>query len=280
MNRLHKKCFIASTGMHLLLVLILFVGPAFLSSDDRPVPAQYIDIIPSKIIESAFVGGGNPKAKPPPPAMPRQDPTPTPVDPAPSKQPKAQKSEPVEEPKAAESLTPSDKKRKPQIEVKIVERNSQTKSKPTQPSEAQLQARLQAKARAERAAQFQNVLENLKDGLSSSTSIDIPGPGGEAYAGYDIVLQSIYKKHYDQALAIAGDLAASGAEVGVSVTVERNGNVVASRVINPSGNAPLDRLVRRVLEDVKFIRPFPEGAKDAQRTFNILFELKPKRAIG
>jgi TonB family protein len=280
MNRLHKKCFIASTGMHLLLVLILFVGPAFLSSDDRPVPAQYIDIIPSKIIESAFVGGGNPKAKPPPPAMPRQDPTPAPVDPAPSKQPKAQKSEPVEEPKAAESLTPSDKKRKPQIEVKIVERNSQTKSKPTQPSEAQLQARLQAKARAERAAQFQNVLENLKDGLSSSTSIDIPGPGGEAYAGYDIVLQSIYKKHYDQALAIAGDLAASGAEVGVSVTVERNGNVVASRVINPSGNAPLDRLVRRVLEDVKFIRPFPEGAKDAQRTFNILFELKPKRAIG
>ena len=35
MNRLQKKCFIASAGMHLLLVLILIIGPAFLSSKSK-----------------------------------------------------------------------------------------------------------------------------------------------------------------------------------------------------------------------------------------------------
>jgi electron transfer flavoprotein beta subunit len=66
----------------------------------------------------------------------------------------------------------------------------------------------------------------------------------------------------------------------VTVTIERGGRVVTSQLITPSGNAALDRIVRRVLDQVTFIRPFPEGAKDSERTFTIGFELRPKRANG
>jgi len=34
------------------------------------------------------------------------------------------------------------------------------------------------------------------------------------------------------------------------------------------------------LDAVTFIRPFPEGSTDPQRTFTIVFDLKPQRAIG
>ena len=104
--------------------------------------------------------------------------------------------------------------------------------------------------------------------------------GGEAYAGYEIVLQSIYKKYYDQALAASGDIATGHSAVEVSVVIARDGNVLSSRLVTPSGNAALDRLVRRVLDAVTFIRPFPEGSTDPQRTFTIVFDLKPQRAIG
>src|SRR5207245_11769949 len=67
MNRLQKKCFIASAGLHLLLVIILFIGPAFLGSREKPVTLQYIDIIPFKVIEAPFVGGGNHNDKTPKP---------------------------------------------------------------------------------------------------------------------------------------------------------------------------------------------------------------------
>ncbi len=36
MNRLQKKCVIATAGFHLLLLVILFVGPAFFWSREKP----------------------------------------------------------------------------------------------------------------------------------------------------------------------------------------------------------------------------------------------------
>jgi len=60
----------------------------------------------------------------------------------------------------------------------------------------------------------------------------------------------------------------------------RDGTVISGKVVNSSGNAALNKLVKRVLDAVTFIAPFPEGAKDSQRTFNIIFDLKPTKAIG
>ena len=59
MNRLHKKCLLASVGAHSLLLLILLVGPAFLSSKSKSDDLPVIDFIPSKFIDAPFAGGGN-----------------------------------------------------------------------------------------------------------------------------------------------------------------------------------------------------------------------------
>jgi len=94
------------------------------------------------------------------------------------------------------------------------------------------------------------------------------------------VIQSIYQHRYDQELITAGDVGTQVVNVEVTVTVARAGEVLSARLLKPSGNAAMNRVVQRVLERVTFIAPFPEGAKDAQRTFNIIFELKPKKVIG
>jgi periplasmic protein TonB len=273
MNRLQKKCFMASAGVHLLLAMILLIGPAFLSSKDRPVPSEYIDVIPWKTIEANFsrIATPNPKQPTPSPSPPAQPAAQPPAPPPPAPKEKVQEVKPDD---ATDPLVPQ-KRPKVQLNARIVTRKSDSKAK--QPSESKSQERAEA---AKRAAQVQSVLQNLNEGLSSSTSINVGGPKGEAYAGYEIVLQSIYKMHYDRALAAAGDIADAHASVEVSVIIDRNGNVVSARVTRPSGNSMLDRVVRRVLDEVTFIRPFPEGAKDAQRTFSIVFDLKNKRAIG
>ena len=47
MNRMQQKCFVASAGFHLLLVLILLVGPAFLSSKSKSDNSPILDVIPN-----------------------------------------------------------------------------------------------------------------------------------------------------------------------------------------------------------------------------------------
>jgi outer membrane biosynthesis protein TonB len=277
MNRLQKKCTIVSAGIHLLLVVILVVGPGFLGSRDKPARIQYIDIIPPKVIEGVDAGGGKPNALPPPPTpAPAPQPEPTPVPPQP--QPQAQ----PQPPKLSHDALEVHQKL-PKISLTPVRRPQETKPRPTETSDDQAQAQAQAQAKADaarRARVYQNFVQNLKEGLTSSTSIDVPGPGGEAYAGYETVLQSIYKARYDEELAGAGDIARGKSEVETSVTVARDGSVVRHRITGRSSNAALNDLVQRVLTRVVFIHAFPEGAKDSERTFNIIFDLKPKQGMG
>ena len=47
--------------------------------------------------------------------------------------------------------------------------------------------------------------------------------------------------------------------------------------IKSSGVPALDKSVQKTLNDVKSIVPFPEGAKDHERRFDINFNLKAKR---
>src|SRR6266403_1525528 len=86
MNRLQKKCFIVSAGVHLLLFVILLVGPAFLSSKSHLEEVQALDFYPSKLIDAALMGGGNRTAKPQAPVQPpSQPPVPAQHQPAPEK---------------------------------------------------------------------------------------------------------------------------------------------------------------------------------------------------
>src|SRR3974390_273207 len=131
MSRTQKKCFIASTGVHLLLVLILVIGPGFLSSRNAPVDLPILDFVPLKTVDALVSGGGSPTAKPPP-APEDQPPTPTPpAPPAPPKPPpepdppqKEVAKDPTPVKSEPESLVPTDKPkpRKPEVSTKLVTR--------------------------------------------------------------------------------------------------------------------------------------------------------------
>ena len=69
MNRLQKKCLIVTTGFHLLLIVILLVGPGFFSAKPKPDDAQVLEIIPDTLINEAMSSGVK-DAKPPPPTRP------------------------------------------------------------------------------------------------------------------------------------------------------------------------------------------------------------------
>jgi TonB family protein len=77
------------------------------------------------------------------------------------------------------------------------------------------------------------------------------------------------------------DASLENATVEVSVTIARDGSVIAKRIVKRSGDAAVDASVQRTLDRVNSVeRPFPEGAKDKQRTYTIPFIMKSKRGTA
>src|SRR5205085_9974629 len=117
MNRLHKKCFILSAGFHLLLALILVVGPGFFVSKKTMEDLPTLNIIPDTVIDGALrQGGPNAKATPapPPPPLPPASPPKQSVekqrDPEPPK---------VKDTKQEDSLELANQNKKKKIDVSI-----------------------------------------------------------------------------------------------------------------------------------------------------------------
>src|SRR5437762_12995517 len=125
MNRLQKKCFIVSVGVHLLLAVILVVGPGFLAAKNKVEDLPVIDFIPSQFIDAPFVGGGNRNAKPPvaaalaPQPPPQKPPDRQPQLDSPKVNARNQKPEPdsFEEPK----------RHSPQISTTLINRKTNSK---------------------------------------------------------------------------------------------------------------------------------------------------------
>lgn len=105
MNRLQKKCLIASTGLHLALVAVLVLGPAF-SSRREPVNKEPIlTFIPDQLLDADFSNlGPGPEQSPPAATTPPTAQAPKPAaDPAPSTPPP---NPPTPPPPAAETTAP------------------------------------------------------------------------------------------------------------------------------------------------------------------------------
>jgi TonB family protein len=247
MNRLQKKCVIATAGVHLLLIVILFVGPAFFYSKPKADNWQVLDVIPANLIDAPF-NSGVANTQPPPPA------------PAPEK---VEQPKPVKE--TVKAPTPVEKPdvnlpRKVQVSTQLVARTAPKGS----PNDA-------ARARA-----LRNAIRSLKNGLSSSTGIDMPGNGGgEAYANYRDVVYNIY----NQAWTLPANIANDDENVIVNITIASDGTVISARIVTPSGDANVDASVQRTLERVMFIAPFPKGATEKERTYIINFNPKAKRML-
>jgi TonB family protein len=267
MNRLQKKCFIVTAGVHLLLVVILVVGPAFFYSKPKADDLQVLDVIPANLIDAQF-NSGVANATPPPPAPvvapPPPQPQPVPPAPKPVVTPPTimQTLEKAFKPEPVKPVPTPEPTYKPQISTTLVTRTA-PKASPNA-SDA-------ARARAIRSA-----LRNLKSNLTPGTVVDMPGnSGGAAYASYRDAIATIY---YD-AWTPPAEADNEEANTRVSVTIANDGTVITARIVTPSGDAKVDTSIQRTLERVTFIAPFPQGAVEKERTYIINFNLKAKRML-
>jgi TonB family protein len=295
-NRLQKKCLLASTGLHLLLLLVLLIGPAFTASQIKPDTMPVLDFIPLKTVDSALSGGGNPNAKPPPATFEKPQPAP----PAPVVKPEPPPPEKVRAPDPPKetvkevpprvdpeySFEPSKerKPRKPIIDLTPITRPRESKddSKARAQAAAREKAREEARRDTERrrriAAAFGSAANNLESSLSGSTSIELKGPGGGGvpYANF---LQAV-KSVYQGAWVVPDGITDDNATTAAVVTIARDGTVVSSHITRSSGNAGVDRSVQVTLDRVKWAAPLPDTATENQRTVDINFHVPVKRAAG
>jgi outer membrane biosynthesis protein TonB len=296
MNRLEKKCLIASAGLHGMLFLLLFVWPLLWVSKKQPISLPQLNFIPTRLIDGVMSGGGSPTARslpPPAPVRPAQPqlvvapPPPKPQTAPPKEEMKPDREEaeaPAKPRKKSPDPLPSDKKvplAKPNenndpdevtVGNKKIHLNftrATGKAKSATDSRAQPLVDTRA-AQARYSAQVNRVLGVIGQGMSSSTSIDVPGPGGEAYADYRQFLILAYKSAWAPPAGVIDDKDT----VKATVVVLRNGSVESFRVTGRSGKSALDESVER-LKKISYIAPFPEGAQDEKRSFVIRFNLTP-----
>ncbi len=285
MNRLQKKCLIATAGLHLLLVLVLLFGSAFFTHHEKPDDTTLLDVIPANLIDAAFSSGVKiaqaPAPTPPQPAppkavvMPPTPPPPTPV-PAPTL---IQRVENIftPEPKQLapdEPTEPTPKPKEQKIKVNLETVKRPTPKVTTDTSDAD--ARQAAKEAKQRARAIAAAAHAIKENASSATTIEMPGTGSVSYANYASVVKSIYER----AWRTPDDAANDDANTRVSVTIGSDGTVISSRILDPSGDSKVDASVQRTLDNVNFVAPFPDGAKEKEKTFIINFNLKAKRMLG
>lgn len=290
MNRLQKKCFIGAMSLHCLLMLALAVGPGFFSRETEESLAV-ITFEPGMLTDEKISGGGSPRQAVQP-QQPVAPPTPTtpPVAPPQTQTEKVERVEPVKpEPEKIKRTDPDTINTKPEKpktrEVQISQKVVKIPRSNTQQSSRNTLNTSDPNAKANEA--FQKAIakagNNISSGISSSAKIsmsDGPGGGGVSYANYAQEIQRRYKAAYDRALQAAGDIADGQTSVETSVVILSDGTVVTSSIVKPSGNMALDNLTRRVLDSIREVPPFPAGAKDSRRTFNIIFDLKPRNSLG
>jgi TonB family protein len=283
MNRLQKKCVIASAGFHLLLVLILFIGPGFLSSKSTTPDLPILDFVPIKTVDELVSGGGERTAKPPP--APLEAPKPTPPDP-PAPQPPKPDPEPPKElaqdptpvKPETDSLVPTDKPkpRKPEVSTTLVTRKPDADA--DKKAKAAAQAKAEATERQRIAKTIGNAVDDIANGVSEGTSIKLVGPGGGGipYANFLQAVKSVYQR----AWLVPESVTDEEATTLVSVTIARDGTVLSAHITRSSGNSDVDHSVQRTLDRVKYAAPLPDSASEDQRTVSIGFNVKARRALG
>lgn len=159
---------------------------------------------------------------------------------------------------------------------KTVRKTIRAESSDSSNSDEASTSKAAARAAARRAAALEQAMGAIRSGTGGSTSIDVPGPGGPAYAGYGLYLKKIYEDAWIPPVAAKDNLPI----VEVEVTIAKDGRVISSRITKRSGVSSLDRSVQDALNRVKRVPAFPAGSTDEKREFRINFNLTNKLGIG
>jgi TonB family protein len=293
MNRLQKKCVVASTAVHLLLALILFIGPGFASSRKKPDDLPILNFVPAKTVDELVApGGGSPSAKPPPPAPvlpPVQPPAPRVVSPPPQPEPQPEKVREPDPPKEIkptkpeeDSLEPAKERQPKKIEISttLVSRKRETSEdkKAREQAQAAKEAKALADARRRLARQLGQAADHIGSELSGGTTVEMQGPGGGGlpYANFLQAVKSVYANAWLLPDGAVDDEATTVA----SVTIARDGTVVSSRITQRAGDPVVDRSVQATLDRVLYAAPLPDNAKENERTVTINFNVRARRSLG
>ncbi|MDD5139331.1 MAG: TonB family protein [Verrucomicrobiales bacterium] len=94
------------------------------------------------------------------------------------------------------------------------------------------------------------------------------------YLVYALNTKKAYLEVWDVGTNVV--LSAGPVRVKAKVLIDKDGKVESAKIVEFSGNQPVDESVQKTLDQVKSVQPFETGATDEQRTFVINFELKPK----
>lgn len=265
MSRMQKKCVLGTAGVHLLLLVILIVGPAFFAPRPKTDDLQVLDVIPANLIDAQFSSGVR-GAQPPPPVV--QPPAPQPPAPQPvvsQPPPKPQPEPPVkQEPLNLKPIPDKVQPHKIQVDTHLVTRNGQRNT--STPDNSAQQARALRKA-----------IRSLKNNFSSSTTVDMPGNSSVAYANYASAVKSVYDQAWAQ--VPLDHVANDNENVKVTVTIASDGTVISARIVDSSGDGALDDSVQKTIERVTFVAPFPEGSTDKQRTYTINFNPQLRKML-
>ncbi|MDB6058676.1 MAG: hypothetical protein JWO95_2520 [Verrucomicrobiales bacterium] len=121
------------------------------------------------------------------------------------------------------------------------------------------------------------VVRGIGDKTSGLTVIGKVGQGGggESFGGYEGVVGGIYHRAWVPPDGVSD----STSDTEVEIVVARNGTIISARITSGSTRA-MDKSVQAALNKVRKLPPFPEGATDSQRTFQIVFNLKAKLSAG
>jgi len=289
MSHLQRKCFFASLLGHAALLVLLVVSAGF--STARPPQTEEVVLltfIPDRLVDAPVIGGGTPQtASPPATREPVVTPPPpaTPPKPAPQPPPQTVKPKPQPEPEPPKTSPTGEKpapepRRKIEVNLKPVVRQPETASRDRAREDAEARRRAEAERLAQvRQSQLARAVENLSRNLTSSTAVSVPGTGGATYASYTSYVDLVYRQAW--APLKPREISERALTVVARVVIARNGDVVLSEIKRRSGNEAMDRSVRAALDRVRTIgRPFPEGAQDAQREFEIEFHLEPTPGAG
>jgi TonB family protein len=285
MDRIQKKCFIASAGFHLLLVVILFIGPAFLSAPKKADTQEIITLFnPDLITANGPSGGGHPA--PNPPSQSRPNPPPPQPSQKKSEPEKAPDPEPQKETKVTKARTDANsyESKKPKLSAADLTPTRRSKSSPKaqKKTTAATSDDSEQKQLADSRRRIGEMLRSAASGMNaaSATKIDDhvgPGGGGPAYASYASLVQMTY---WD-AWAAPEDATSESAVVDVLITIKNDGTVLSSRIVKHSGDSAVDASVQRTLNRVISIdRPFPEGMNEKQHTYTLHFDLKAKKGLA
>jgi TonB family protein len=124
---------------------------------------------------------------------------------------------------------------------------------------------------------LEELASNVRATGAKSTVVALPGEGGgEAFVGYETAIFNAYYHAWKTPEETTDRLAVADAKIVVS----RDGTIVSAEIVSKSGDAAVDRSVQRALDQVKTLPPFPEKAKDTQRSFLIRFNLEAKQSSG